>query len=165
MKTLEETINYKLNIVPYKFIENYNLNFEEANELFIETKKWIWLLAISNINREKDKNVPTPLFIDSSMIFIDEMWHTFILFTYEYEKFCMECFGFFIHHYPTTKYEKDQFKQELTNNRELKIKEVTGNTKNQYSYIYDRLGKETLIKWYHEYPIKYSPPNIKKLQS
>lgn len=32
---------------------------------------------------------------------VDEMWHTFILFTDRYEKFCNEIAGSFIHHYPS----------------------------------------------------------------
>lgn len=32
---------------------------------------------------------------------VDEMWHTFILFTERYEKFCKEIAGSFIHHYPS----------------------------------------------------------------
>ena len=33
---------------------------------------------------------------------VDEVWHTFILFTREYAAFCQEAFGEFIHHVPRT---------------------------------------------------------------
>jgi len=33
---------------------------------------------------------------------VDEVWHTFILFTREYAAFCREAFGEFIHHVPRT---------------------------------------------------------------
>ena len=33
---------------------------------------------------------------------VDEIWHTFILFTREYAAFCREAFGEFIHHVPRT---------------------------------------------------------------
>ena len=32
---------------------------------------------------------------------VDELWHTFITFTVEYEKFCNQVAGHFIHHVPT----------------------------------------------------------------
>lgn len=31
---------------------------------------------------------------------IDEAWHIFVLFTQDYEKFCQESFGNFVHHFP-----------------------------------------------------------------
>jgi hypothetical protein len=33
---------------------------------------------------------------------VDEVWHSFILFTREYAAFCQEAFGQFIHHVPRT---------------------------------------------------------------
>jgi len=33
---------------------------------------------------------------------VDEVWHTFILFTREYAEFCQAAFGTFIHHVPRT---------------------------------------------------------------
>lgn len=31
---------------------------------------------------------------------VDEVWHTFILFTEDYASFCEKVFGFFLHHHP-----------------------------------------------------------------
>ena len=33
---------------------------------------------------------------------VDELWHSFILFTPEYERFCHDVMGFFVHHQPRT---------------------------------------------------------------
>ena len=33
---------------------------------------------------------------------VDNYWHTFLLFTYEYEKFCKRVLGRFMHHAPDT---------------------------------------------------------------
>lgn len=35
---------------------------------------------------------------------IDEFWHSFILFTPQYIKFCEETMGFFVHHQPRTSF-------------------------------------------------------------
>jgi hypothetical protein len=32
---------------------------------------------------------------------VDDVWHAFLLFTREYEAFCREAIGFFVHHSPT----------------------------------------------------------------
>lgn len=67
---------------------------------------------------------------------IDNMWHTFLLFTKDYMSFCDKYFKCYIHHNPFDKniieLEKD-FIDELTK---------------YLSYIYDNLGEETLIKWF-----------------
>lgn len=34
---------------------------------------------------------------------VDQIWHSFILFTQEYESFCQDVFGHFLHHCPATK--------------------------------------------------------------
>lgn len=39
---------------------------------------------------------------------LDEMWHTFILFTKDYGDFCHEMFGHFIHHLPTIETEAEE---------------------------------------------------------
>ena len=38
---------------------------------------------------------------------IDEMWHTFVLFTQPYAAFCQRYFGRFIHHAPSTRVERE----------------------------------------------------------
>ena len=49
---------------------------------------------------------------------MDEMWHTFVLFTKEYAAYCEEKFGRFVHHVPTTKAEKDERERERESNPE-----------------------------------------------
>lgn len=69
---------------------------------------------------------------------IDDMWHTFLLFTHEYTDFCHRYFGEYLHHVPTVKIEKpatEQYERELTN---------------YISYIYDSLGEATVRKWFAE---------------
>ena len=69
---------------------------------------------------------------------IDDMWHTFLMFTEDYANFCERYFGRFIHHSPRDENEKinpDVFELELT--RFL-------------SYVYDKLGEETVSVWFAE---------------
>ncbi|WKV12277.1 hypothetical protein [Marivirga harenae] len=140
------------------FMNRYSVNREEAEEILHETKKWLWL-ASENI---KEKN-GFRLFIDNSLMIIDEMWHNFILHTRFYQKFCQEKLNLFVHHEPTPASEKiigfdsDEEKQSFQQQQEERLSQ-------QLSYIYDKLGAETVSKWYEEFPEKFSEKKIQALK-
>ena len=80
---------------------------EASLRIFTETKKWLWLCACCSNQRMENKE-SVNLVIDDSMLLLDETWHTFILFTRDYTEFCLNQFGFKIHHAPTTFSEKEE---------------------------------------------------------
>ncbi len=63
----------------------------QIKEIVNEFKKF---MAIIVINHETDKRV------EMVSELVDEVWHTFILFTNEYRKFCDTLVGEYIHHEP-----------------------------------------------------------------
>ena len=63
----------------------------QIKELVDEFKKFV---AIVIINYEKGKK------IEMVSELVDELWHTFILFTNDYRKFCDTTVGEYIHHDP-----------------------------------------------------------------
>jgi len=140
------------------FMERYSVSREEALEILQETKKWLWL-ASENIKEKKGFR----LFIDNSLMIIDEMWHNFILHTRAYQKFCNEKLNLFVHHEPTPASEKiigfdsEEEKQKFEKNQEEKLSQ-------QLSYIYDKLGAETLSKWYEEFPDKFTQKKIQAIK-
>ncbi|ADR23630.1 hypothetical protein MATR_25140 [Marivirga tractuosa] len=140
------------------FMERYSINREDAEEILQETKKWLWL-ASENIKEKKRFR----LFIDSSLLIIDEMWHNFILHTRSYQKFCNDKLNLFVHHEPTLPsakvkgFDSDVEKQKFEKHQEEKLSQ-------QLSYIYDKLGAETVSKWYEEYPEKFSKEKLKALK-
>lgn len=139
------------------FMERYNVTHEEALDIFIETKKWLWLAS-------KADPVNAPLFIDKPLLIIDEMWHNFILHTKHYYKFCLQNFKRIIHHDPTPpKIKKEQHDALLKNPSEA-LKEHEEKLKRQYSIIYDHLGPETLLKWYETMAEKYTPEYIQSIK-
>jgi organic radical activating enzyme len=167
---LEEVLAYKDDTIIYKFLESYDISFEAAEDLFNETKKWLWLCA-----KRKKEMAELPdsadkfnLFVDDSMLMLDEMWHTFVLFTKKYAAFCRKYFGMFLHHLPTSKEEKEEIAERLKTNREAVIAEAKEKTRKQYEYIYDALGEEmgaaTLNKWYKTYAQFYTKPMIHYLR-
>jgi len=69
---------------------------------------------------------------------IDDMRHTFLLFTHEYAQFCQNYFGEYLHHIHNIKENKPtraEYEVELTH---------------YLAYVYDNLGEQTLRKWFAE---------------
>ena len=147
--SLEKIKSYNNEDLICRFLDIYEIDEAEAINIFEETKKWLWLCS----------NAKFDLIIDDSLIIIDEMWHNFILFTKEYDAFCKEYLEVYIHHQPTTKLEKDNWNKDVLKS----ISELKKNLKNQYEYIYDNLGEETLNKWYVEIADKYTKDYIKTI--
>ncbi len=83
------------------------------------------------------------------MRIIDEMWHDFILMTYDYQQFCHHYFGHFIHHQVNQR-------DKLDNNQQtINEQEFEKETESFFEYIYDNLGQETFIRWFHShFPIE-----------
>ncbi|MTI19983.1 hypothetical protein E1176_03015 [Fulvivirga sp. RKSG066] len=138
------------------FMERYDVSKEEAEEIFEETKKWLWLAAQS----DEESSV----FIDKPLLIIDEMWHTFILHTKQYYNFCLRNFKKLVHHLPTPPSEKRKYQEEIEANPAQMLLKHEEKLKSQYSLIYDKLGPETLLKWYDTIAQKYTPEYINSIK-
>ncbi len=164
IKPLSEVLAYQNEDIVYRFMDHFDLDWEASSDIFEETKKWLWLLASSKQQNLNSGEKKITLFVDESLLIVDEMWHTFILFTVDYRKFCQENFGFFIDHSPTSKADKEDYYKKMKSDPEGMKNEKEEKLKLQYSFIYDHLGEETLVKWYGEFPEKYSLEIIKDLK-
>lgn len=140
------------------FMDRYDVTFDEAAEIFEETKKFLELAA--EVSDEGSQHI----FIDNPLLIIDEMWHTFILHTKQYMSYCFGKFNKFIHHVPTPSTVKESIAEELKINSLKVMKEHEEKLKIQYSRIYDKFGPETLVKWYDTLPQKYTPEYIKSIK-
>ena len=156
--SLETALLYKNDNVLHKFRESYAVSMAEARDIFTETGRWLWLCAYTQSLKESERaRVAPPLLVVSEEILIlDEMWHTFILFTKEYTDYCLEHFGHYIHHAPTTHAIKVSMGKQMKAAPAAFMRKRRAGMEKQYGYIYDVLGEETLLKWYREYPARYS---------
>lgn len=140
LAAITEVLAYQNAEVVRRFVADHAVSESAAEQIFLETKRWLWLCA------EHSANMPdTCLNMNAEMSVIDEMWHTFLLFTREYAAFCQRYFGRFIHHSPTTTSEKQ------TTTREKRLEE----TRATYEYIYDQLGPDVLKLWVEELPKRF----------
>jgi hypothetical protein len=151
MKSLEETLKYRNKKITDNLTKFYfRFSPQEVEGLFDEMLKWLWLCATAyNERRAGLPNVPKRLNIQSGMLVLDQIWHVFVFHTKDYAEFCQEFFCEFVHHSPA-------------NNAYIPPTEEESRI--QLSYIYDKLGQDTLIKWYETYSEIYSVENIRARQ-
>ncbi|OJH33822.1 hypothetical protein BON30_46750 [Cystobacter ferrugineus] len=157
--SLEEVLRYRNDAVVHRFIKTWELSFEEAQELFRETLKWLWLSAYSITHQTEVRQ----LAISQSLLLLDEMWHTFILFTRDYHEFCDRYFGLYIHHRPTVKEEEAARLADYERDPAQYVAQQKALFRAQYALIYDVLGEETLNKWYSTYLEQYSDLFMKRI--
>ncbi|NMO16989.1 hypothetical protein HPC49_40340 [Pyxidicoccus fallax] len=149
--SLEQALAYRNDQILYKFQERWSVSFEEASELFEETKKWMWLQVAARLRPGSP-----PLAMTVALAMVDEMLHTFILFTREYIQYCDDNYGVYLHHTPMTKKQKDAQLERFHEDPEAMLAAEACFLSDMYSFTYELLGEETVVKWYSQYPAKYS---------
>jgi len=158
--SLEEVLAYSNSDVVYRFQKTYGVTREQSEDIFVQVRKWLWLS-----HQHRLAGFENGLFIDKPLIVIDEMWHNFVLFTTEYFAFCRKYFGYYIHHAPATEAEDREGSEKygaLAPDERIRVRKEQ--LRPQYEFIYDHLGKETLAKWYLEYPKIFSFRRLAEMQ-
>jgi hypothetical protein len=139
--SLDDVLAYRHPGVVRRYLKEHGGTQEEAEELFRETLKWLYLC-----DRAADgfDCAMTP-----ELERVDWMWHIFILFTLDYAEFCHRHFGRFLHHVP-------EVEDEAGGPALEPAEEARGRLERQFSYVYDLLGEQTLRAWYDE--CRYAAP-------
>ena len=124
--------HYQNHEVICRYCDDYDKPMEYGRDVFMQLLKW---LHISN----QLKLLGSTAFITTEINEIDKMWHTFILFTKDYELFCHKYFKYFIHHTPKT----------------LETKILTQDEKRTlfrkyFSLIVQEFGRDTLVAWFQD---------------
>ena len=149
---LENMLQYSNDDIISRFRDMFDVDDDEAQDLFIEIRKFLFICQLKGI------------FIPDDLLILDEMWHNFILFTKEYHFFCDTYFGRYFHHLPASKKEKEDHKIKSEANPDATMSEYLERMEHLMSTTFDYLGEETVTKWFVEYPVKYSKENINKLR-
>ena len=141
MKTsLNEMLTYQNKHIIKRYQKDYGNNTLSADAALQEVIKYLWISEKHRHDKQSNPNDPSLDFecaIHFEMKEIDDMWHTFILFTQEYADFCQQYFDHFMHHAPNVSETKPTQKK------------FTKPFKNYLSYVYDHLGENTLRTWFH----------------
>lgn len=133
---LEQVLAYENAPVLRRFTAIYDIPWDEADELFTETKRFMWACAMS-----PHSMAPTTI--------IDKMWHNFLLFTPDYADFCSRNFGYFVHHLPADReFEQAKDPQGFKKRAQTQFSQ-------QIATLKDLVGTQTVIEWYLEHPLRY----------
>lgn len=137
---LSNLVNYTNQLVIDRYDRDYHNAKWSGEFAFQELMKYIWLSCQHHHDRQlfpENDALDFRCLMHAEMEDIDNMWHTFLLFTREYQLFCeQQLNGIFFHHEPAT-----EKVEQLKDAYELELSRYL-------SYIYDNLGEETLIKWF-----------------
>jgi hypothetical protein len=156
ISSLEEILAYQNDDVVARFSDDYSVPLSDSVEIFHEMKRWLWLAAKRAVEFKAGRveSIAIPLFNEARAI--DLMWHTFLIYTRDYADFCERYFGFFLHHQPRAKLERDEWIKYMEANPEAARLERRANLKKVYELIHDEFGPETLVKWCEEFPARFT---------
>jgi hypothetical protein len=134
---LDMVLGYQNPAVLNLYRQNYPHNKLSAEEAWQEMLKYLWLSQKHAADRQENvANLPSRCIMLQSMLEIDQMWHEFILFTKDYQDFCWQYFGAFIHHLPN-----------LFDTMPISPEQAETDLVRLLPYIYDQLGEQTLRTW------------------
>ena len=129
-------------------MSHWKVSEREADELFTETKRMLWVMARMAKRRQRFS-------VDPPLAILDEMWHTFVLFTREYHAYCRRVFGRYLHHAPRTMADVRRERGEHAKAPAAFIRRQARASEAQWRFIRDVAGEATLLKWYVELPLRY----------
>ena len=126
-----------------RYQRDYPLTKMPAEQAFLELMKFIWLSATQQFLRKKFPQKTDYHFscvMHAEMEDIDNMWHTFLLYTKDYYDFCRHhLHGEFFHHVP-----QPVLAKEMEPDANEYIKEL----ERYLIFIEQHLGEETLASWF-----------------
>lgn len=137
---LEKLNQYENKALTSLFVTRLKMkNVDHANENLKELKKLLYLIYLV-----QDRKTDVLKFdVLEQMSDLDEMWHQFILMTRDYEAFCFEVFGTYLHHEPTI--------PNVPNSKTTPKStdpEINQSLYSQVSLVAKTWGLETATRWY-----------------
>jgi hypothetical protein len=131
---LDDVLAYRHPGVLRRYCKEHDASEHEAEEVFRETLKWLYLCHKAAANGADG----IACAITPELEKVDWMWHTFLLFTRDYADFCHRYFDTFIHHVPAEDEDEAEVADETLRSQLIQ----------QFGLVYDVLGEETLTAWY-----------------
>lgn len=163
--SLDEVMAYQNERVIGSFLKTFAMPVDEARDIFEQLKRMLWLT--NEMDYDGLHADEYAFSIDHSLQILDEMWHTFILCTKDYQAFCLDTFGYFLHHSPTVESDAEQAarKAEFAGLSEAQaIVKIADQKRWQYTYVFKKLGKDVFIKWYTGYHQTYTARHLLDLR-
>lgn len=139
---MKECQNYDAHdaMIIRRFQQQFSLPDDICKDLLLVVKSYLWLSA----RRLKEEGKFIPML--ESHYAVDEMWHTFILFTREYTDFSLYLAGKYLHHSPSEQ------------GSAIPLSEM----RDCIAYIAQYLDEDLLRKWFLEWPESLSKERLFK---
>lgn len=128
---LKSLLQYENEYVIKRYMHDFKKSKAYSKKTFKELLKFLWLARRAHSRKDR---VACSMY--EGMIDVDNMWHTFIIFTEDYTSFCKKYFGEYLHHRPNNNSSRKATKKEKDDLGEF------------LSYVYDNLGEETMLAWF-----------------
>ena len=144
--SLRDALSYTNQDVIFRFVDRFGVSDAEGRVIFRDMQRWLWLNSLAG----RPALTMTP-----EILIIDEMWHTFVLFTKPYAHYCRTRFGCFLHHVPASRRDKARRERERLANPARAWRNAKRRREAQYRFIAEKLGRKTLLRFYAEYPLRY----------
>lgn len=157
---LRRLLSYKNPEVVARFCKENAIPKKEAEIVFKDMLRFLWLSWLAHSWKNKPSIPKVQVGMGDSFFVVDEMWHTFVLYTKEYAEFSERYFGYFMHHDPKPTLQSEK-KGQISKN-----KEVSWEVKRErlIEFVWNELGPTVARRWFKIYPEKYSKLKIKKNQ-
>ncbi len=156
LRSLSDCLEFAAPSVVKSFLNTFSVSEEEAEELFVQVKKWLWLGRYHEL--EGGNNGLPFLLIFESMEMVDEMWHEFFSHVDIYTEFCETYLGKKMIHLPCSI--PSPLKVELD---KLTDQDLTDLFKETVLYVTRLLGRETANLWYRIYLARYPRATVAAL--
>uniref|UniRef100_B8HQA6 Uncharacterized protein n=1 Tax=Cyanothece sp. (strain PCC 7425 / ATCC 29141) TaxID=395961 RepID=B8HQA6_CYAP4 len=134
---LEDLLSYRHPHVLKRFQKDYGHSPAEADLWFEDLMRFFYLGYCNRRLILEGKTDCHFVAMYPPLLPIDDLWHTFLLFTRDYAEFCQEYFGYFIHHTP--------------NVEETPPEDAPERLQQFLELVYDELGEEVFVRWFREY--------------
>ncbi|MCK9798850.1 hypothetical protein M1B34_14255 [Pseudomonas sp. MAFF 302030] len=154
---LPALLKYKNEDVVLKFCKEWDVSQTEAEDIFEDTKKFLYLAAHCKADCFSAS-------IYHQFQIIDEMWHSFLQFTDQYADFCEAYLGGFLHHFPFSRSLLREQMKLLARTQQTFASYKQETFARQLAKTKDLLGDDTLIKWYGEYAHRYNVSQLNALR-
>ncbi len=137
-------LRYQHREVIRRFSKDWHVPEREARQLFDDVKRFLWLTTRTRYS------------IAPAARAIDEMWHTFLLFTRDYERFCKRYLGKMVHHVPATSRELAAVARRRVRNPARWRKGMLTVILRERRLALVHFGEPTMTRWYETYQHRYA---------
>ena len=148
---LNEALKYSNMDVMARFLADYKVDEKTAKLVFKDMIRFLWLDSIGR-----------GAIMYQQMQIVDEMWHTFVLFSEEYESFCKKYFKKMIYHVPEIPVLPPKGKSKKV--FEERESEGQSEIHNFIDLVYVALGPTVANRWFVFYPENFPMKKIKTLR-